>query len=112
MPFQVVGKIRDFDRPVVPKLEQPLEHVGNYILTAEEEISCDLDYRAVNRAVQGSLHEISYAVRDFQLFEHDRPLLAAAYLLHEASYHLSISAYVIHRTEIQLEVARRLFIWT
>jgi hypothetical protein len=43
MPFQVVGKLLDFERPMVPQLEQPSEHVENYFLTAEEEISCDLE---------------------------------------------------------------------
>jgi hypothetical protein len=46
------------------------------------------------------------------LSERDWPLLAAGHLLHEASHHLSIGAYLIHRAEIQLEVARRLLIWT
>jgi hypothetical protein len=44
MPFQVVGKVWDFDCPMVPELEQPLEHVGNYVLPAKEEIGRDLDY--------------------------------------------------------------------
>src|ERR1700736_4168032 len=102
MPFQVVGKVRDFYCPMVPELEQPLEHLGNYILTAEEKTSCDLARAAVNRTDQGSLYEIGYAAGNLQFLECDRPLLPAVYLLHECSHPPTIGAYLIHRAEIQV----------
>src|SRR5580704_15238666 len=96
MALEVKSEVRDFCRSLAPQRQQLLEHLRDYVLTAEEEIRGHLDDRAINRATQGLAHEIGDACRGVQLPEGHFPTLPLINSREESSNPGSLSADLVH----------------
>src|SRR5580658_2600035 len=105
MPLKVVSKVRYFGFRIAPEGEQALEHLRDDVFSAEQKARCNLDQRTLRCATQRLIHKRSHALRNAQFAEFVLPPRPKLQLRNESSDLSRVGADLIHRPQIQLEMA-------